>query len=124
MKTDQQILDEAIEWVKAINKYFKIKQKIIVKLCYDKKSEDFFALTDRYEDAAEPYVIHLYPNHFRKGNRLFRVMYHEMVHILFHPLVGHLPNNTKLGKIEEAIVEKLERFAQRLSELKDETKKS
>jgi len=114
-KTNKEILVEAKAWVKGINKYFKINKPIVVKVI--KKTSDKYAETVL---SSTPYVIYVTPQYFRAGDKLFRVMYHEMVHILLYPLVGFSSIGTKKGKMIESVVNKLERFAQRLAERSNE----
>jgi hypothetical protein len=107
MRITNEVIKEAQDWVKAINKHFRIKREIAVRRGRSKLYE--YAVTSIVDDNS-PVVIELLPDKRHKHSDLFLIMYHEMIHILLWPLTKPNPIDGPLDKKEEQIVRSLERL--------------
>jgi len=110
MRITDEVLAEARQWVKSINKHFRIRQQIIIRKGKDKKKFGWYAFTDIPFDRRIAITLDLYPNNGRPNLPLFQVIYHEMVHLLLWPLTKNNPIGGKLDKAEEKVVLRLERI--------------
>ncbi len=110
MRITDDVVAEAESWVKSINKYFRIKQKIVVRKGADKKKLGWYAFTNIPYDRRVSITVDLYPNHGRPNLPLFQVIYHEMVHLLLWPLTKDNEGGSKQDKAEEKVVLRLERI--------------
>jgi hypothetical protein len=115
MTKTEKILQEAEQWVAGINKYFNIKQTIIVSMGTNKRLMSYYARTLLPPDNG-PIEIHLYPHKGKKSCPLFNTIFHEMTHILLWPLTKDNPENSPLDKAEEKIVRALEKIFAKISE--------
>lgn len=118
MRITPQVIKDAQRWVTAINKYFHIKQKIVVQKGTDKNKMNWFAITTLPVDPKAIITIDLYPNRDKRNISLFQVMYHEMTHILLWPLTQGNPEGGALDKVEERVVQSLELIMKKVSERK------
>jgi len=116
---DDYLLSSAKEWVRSINKYFRISRRIILCVSREKtKRKDIYATTDNQSSKTKAFLVTLYPDNFKddKDTTLFDVIFHEMCHMLWWPISqGYLSEKTK-GKYEEKAVKALTALAHRLAE--------
>jgi predicted SprT family Zn-dependent metalloprotease len=115
MKTDNEVLEEARQWVKGINKHFKINKPIVV--VKTKKKTDNYAETTLENGKVIPFVIAVNTKYFRRNKTkysLFEIMFHEMTHILLWPITKD--HSKCLDQEEENIVWKLQSLFKKISE--------